>query len=685
MTTRFNQHSPRSLLRPVLALAMLAAVPAWSADLYVARNVSGASDTNDGRSLAKPFKTVSKGVASARAGDTVYIHDGTYIEDYPSVGASGTEAAPIVITAGANQNPVITCREFAITGRSWVTVRGLTMRGAKALPSGWRDMPAVVVDDSSVTITPGESWSTREAKARRKYATFMTVLDTWSANETKGITISGSSNIVIRDNTVSHHTRGIYMIRDAKNVTIENNRVSYCQFGIQAWAGSGAISVSDATIAGNTCTQTFDHAILITGAPLRVEIRANHCTNAAVNHIGMNSGSRSCSVVKNVLEQGGFYSETMKAPGASAISVYRVSTGCKVDSNYASYHRDLTHYDGNGIIIDTCSNPVVVSNNVCYRNMGSGITQTLSPGCTIVNNTCSENGYNTTHAYNGVGIRFAKTSDINAKVVNNVLYRNRRGGIMAADLSRQTAINYNIYTPVDGTPLMRNGYSSGYTTLAAVRANTAYEDNGRVGEPRFIDGNAGNYRLLATSDAKDVGTSSYAPVNDSDGVRRSSPPDCGAYEVSSTVTTVFPLQVDFQPAQAPMVSGWIVDNGGTYARRGGQDYGWTTSVADGMRDRNLISDQLRDTLAHMKAASWEIAVPNGTYNVTVVCGDAGYFNSIYKVNAEGIAAVNAIPVTGSRFATGTVRVTVGDGRLTLSNARGAVNNKLCSVKIDRAN
>jgi len=678
-------------LVPAIALALLSA-SGWSADYHVARNASGASDSNNGQSVASPFKTVGKGLAAARAGDTVFIYDGTYVEDYPKLGASGTQTLPILITNAPNQNPVLTCRELNISGRSWITVRGLTLRGPKTLPSNWRDMPAVVVDDSSVIITPGESWSTREGKVRRKYATFMKMLDQWKGTETKGITVIGGSNITLRGNTISHHTRGIMLTGGASNVTVEANRVMYCQFGIQGWASSGSTSLTDSVITGNECSQNWDHSIYISGSPLRVRISGNRCQDAAVNHIGLNDGSRGCVVSKNRLERGGFYSQTMRAPGASAISVYRAGIDCVIDSNYCAYHEDLTHYDGNGIIIDTTSNPVTVSNNICYRNMGSGITQTLSSGCSIVNNTCMENGYNTTHAYNGVGIRFAKTSDINAKVCNNIIYMNRRGGMMAADLSRQANINYNVYTLVSGTPVMRNGYSNGYSDLAAVRASTAYEDNGRIGDPMFVNVAGVDWRLQAGSAARDAGSSAYAPARDCEGIARIGAPDCGAHEFVPVVPppvipSVFPLKVDFQPAMAPVVSGWLVDSGLAFGSRGSLQFGWNASVVDGVRDRNLISDQRRDTIAHMQRGGansvWELAVPAGTYLVRLVCGDAGFFDSTYRVNVEGTLAVNGRPTSGSRFVEGAVTVVVRDGRLTVSNATGAVNNKICSIEVEK--
>jgi hypothetical protein len=43
--------------------------------------------------------------------------------------------------------------------------------------------------------------------------------------------------------------------------------------------------------------------------------------------------------------------------------------------------------------------------------------------------------------------------------------------------------------------------------------------------------------------------------------------------------------------------------------------------------------------------------------------------------------VSGTPTSGSRWVEGTARVSVADGRLTITNAAGASNNKICFVAI----
>jgi hypothetical protein len=80
-------------------------------------------------------------------------------------------------------------------------------------------------------------------------------------------------------------------------------------------------------------------------------------------------------------------------------------------------------------------------------------------------------------------------------------------------------------------------------------------------------------------------------------------------------------------------------------------------------------------------AIWEIGLPNGTYRVRLVAGDASYYDSVYRINAEGVLVVNGTPTTSARWVEGTATVTVSDGRLTLTSAAGSSNNKLCFIEI----
>jgi hypothetical protein len=158
------------------------------------------------------------------------------------------------------------------------------------------------------------------------------------------------------------------------------------------------------------------------------------------------------------------------------------------------------------------------------------------------------------------------------------------------------------------------------------------------------------------------------------------------YPSTASSTTI---RVNFQLASAPIPAGYLPDGGLVYGTRGnGQTYGWNTDNTGQAKDRNSSRspDQAYDTLTHMQRpanpnAIWEIALPNGAYTVRLVAGDASYYNSVYRINAEGVMIVNGTPTTSARWVEGTATVTVADGRLTLTSASGSSNNKVCFIEI----
>ncbi len=175
----------------------------------------------------------------------------------------------------------------------------------------------------------------------------------------------------------------------------------------------------------------------------------------------------------------------------------------------------------------------------------------------------------------------------------------------------------------------------------------------------------------------------------------SSPSTARAVIPSSSVIAIegFAADINFQPASAPVYGkGYLIDSSLPYGDRGnGYTYGWNAAFDETRYRANPASPDLRyDTFDHMQKPSnpnavWEIAVPNGNYEVRIVSGDPDNIDSIFKINVEGVLIVNGTP-SASPFLShwvdsGYVDVTVSDGRLTVSNAPGASNNKICFIEI----
>jgi hypothetical protein len=166
-------------------------------------------------------------------------------------------------------------------------------------------------------------------------------------------------------------------------------------------------------------------------------------------------------------------------------------------------------------------------------------------------------------------------------------------------------------------------------------------------------------------------------------------PSTRLYPPAAPPPPVNPIRINFQPASASTYSGYLVDSGLAYGNRGnGQSYGWNATKTADVYDRGSFrsADQRYDTLIYMQRSPtpdsiWEIAVPNGSYTVHVVAGDASYISSVYRLSVEGVLTVNGTPTDTNRWIQGTSTVTVTDGRITIRSASGSVNNKICFLEI----
>lgn len=145
-------------------------------------------------------------------------------------------------------------------------------------------------------------------------------------------------------------------------------------------------------------------------------------------------------------------------------------------------------------------------------------------------------------------------------------------------------------------------------------------------------------------------------------------------------------RVNFQTNTAAP-SGWLRDIGQVYGDRGnGFHYGWSGNNTSTTRQRNngASPSPQHDTFIHMQRDgnfTWSMAVPNGNYTVRVVCGDADFNDSVFRVNVENTLVVSGTPTSANRWVEGNAIVTVADSRLNVTNGSGASNNKICFIEI----
>ncbi|MFT2011396.1 malectin domain-containing carbohydrate-binding protein [Pontibacter sp. 13R65] len=158
-------------------------------------------------------------------------------------------------------------------------------------------------------------------------------------------------------------------------------------------------------------------------------------------------------------------------------------------------------------------------------------------------------------------------------------------------------------------------------------------------------------------------------------------------QINLTVTGTSSAQevkINFQPSGSSTPSDYLADTGLPYDAS--RSYGWVhpstkqpLDMSANMRQRNTADDIRLRTLNQMQSTvsgSWEYAVPNGNYNVTVSVGDPSYVDSRHSINVEGVSAIsNFAPSSQIKFRSATVAVDVTDGKLTI-DAAGGTNTKI---------
>jgi hypothetical protein len=143
-------------------------------------------------------------------------------------------------------------------------------------------------------------------------------------------------------------------------------------------------------------------------------------------------------------------------------------------------------------------------------------------------------------------------------------------------------------------------------------------------------------------------------------------------------------------------SGYLRDNGLSYAARNGQTYGWinpntnsptnnttNNSNGTGVADLDKILGSF-NLLQHpiFGAFDWEIALPNGQYNVLLSVGDPLLLDGVHRVNVEDINVIDNFQASTNdrnRYALASVNVT--DGRLTLDANEGGRETKINFINI----
>jgi hypothetical protein len=155
----------------------------------------------------------------------------------------------------------------------------------------------------------------------------------------------------------------------------------------------------------------------------------------------------------------------------------------------------------------------------------------------------------------------------------------------------------------------------------------------------------------------------------------------------------FSAHISFTNDSTEVPTGYTPDTGTAYGVHGSLSEGWLangtpTDNSAQARDRDVAisPDLLHDDLIHLQKpanphAAWQIAVPNGTYEVHILTGDPTATDSVYALDANGVNVVTATPNSLNLWADGTKTITVTNGLLTVTSDAKASNNKIDAIDI----
>lgn len=465
----------------VACVTSLACPTAAFAKKYYVAQTSNASDENSGNAR-KPWRTISAAVQRAKPGDQVIVCDGDYRTEDTGWGVgvipilqSGTKSKLIRLEAAAGAKPLVF--RFLLKDAAHLSISGFQYSNLtfSNLPN-WQDMPCIVRDEE-FEERPDYSlpWEARRAQVEAEFATYFELITTLDFQT--AIELENCNAIELKNNTIDGYWAGI-QCRHCDQITIDSNQISHCAYGVFAWRPAPALTNS--VIRNNRISQSLDNGIDIREGSDNVLVEQNCVSYSGRSHIVFQNGVRNSKIRNNLVQLGGYYSESMEFPGSSALNIHSSGSGNSMEANFAAYQIDLTQVDGNGIILDTMTDGA--SATICYnflcRNMGDGLNTTLSPNALIFGNTFVENGHNASGYRRGAGIKLSRNQDINQTIVcNNFLFNRVAGIISYLIIDQQQQIDRNIYW-TRGTPLIWDGFEENdraYRSIREVRRNTGWE------------------------------------------------------------------------------------------------------------------------------------------------------------------------------------------------------------------
>jgi len=577
-------------------------------------------------------------LASAGAGDTVYLAGGVYTGTGREVvaldrtlallgGWNGAPAGAVVRDPVAHESVLdgeSARRVVTITGGA-PTLDGLTVRRGNAAGTGADCSTSPEAACGGGILVHGSGATISGCRVVDNVGDGGTPA-AWRNSYGGGILVLWSDDVVVRDNTISGNTASA------------------------ASAGNGG----GIAVYGGTNT-------LITGN----RITGNHATTASVagwgGGISLSGGGHDGKVSGNVLAGNEASPDLTNSHGNSLFTWYfeGLVDGNRMTSDHLGSAVYVGYFTG-----ALTGNTVLAGAESWVVRLVNGNTG-ASEGYRLANNVLAA----------GAGALWVLHVDgyaegpVTASVRHNTIVGN--GG--------STGVLVDAY----GTADLENNILSGHATALATAGNGALtadhtlffanDDDGLRGsdpldgDPRFVNAAAGDFHVGPGSAAVGAAVrpagcvsvwSGCSTVDDDvDGEARpgADAPDVGADETA-------PRAFDFGTASSPVAPGYTRVTHAT-AFTAGEGFGWTYGTI-ASRDRGGANDDLRRDFCFTHTGTFAVTVPDGRYRVTVTMGDAAAGHGQMAVFLENVK-VASLSAAGNDFKSLTFETPVRDGQLTL--------------------
>jgi len=411
-------------LRPLICAVLLAGA-GQAADYHVAQLHADADDANPG-TPEKPFRTITAALPSLKAGDTLWIHAGTYRESvvlmqedwtwdghtYPAFPSGTGISASIRLFAAPGEQATIKGSDV-VTGwvrhrdavwvrESWPvnsqTVfcdgRSLQQIGGKlpeVLATNWKGKKGETLDD----LEPGSFFV--DTDARKLY---VWLPDGGDPNE--HLMEAGVRPFLLLTNCEYIHIAGLHLLHGHSSA-----RISWPS----CWLHGAHNVMEDCTIEWcdfiGLSLSGYDNTVR--------RCRLNHNGNSGMGGGGWDNRVLDCEVSWNNWRR---WSPSWHAGGMKIIPSAHGWTvsGCTVEHNIES----------DGIWFDAANANILIQNNLCRYNDGNGIHYEISERGLIRNNVCIQN--------KGRGIYLSSSSD--TIILHNLCISNGQSGICSLGVNR---------------------------------------------------------------------------------------------------------------------------------------------------------------------------------------------------------------------------------------------------------